>query len=670
MRLRRLTPVLAGVLLTPLFVILPTDLTVATPAPTPVQGAQAESTMVDVSHPEASSAAALSSGEVSSARQQVAADTAGTKALPASGVEVLKATAPMTVSPKLAAVAVTWAKGSGGHAAVQLRTKKDGRWGTWENIEVDTSVGPDAGKNPKGASAREGSELYMVTGATEVQGRVLGTAGHEPVDPKLTVIDPGQSDADATVGAAQAGAAQAVTARPNIYTRAQWGADESWRTGTPESNTPRGIVIHHTADSNDYTAADVPGMLRAMYRYATKTLGWDDIAYNFIIDRYGRIWQGRAWLYPEQPVWPAATLSNNDRTIGVSLLGNYDSERLSSAARTSLDQLLAWEVSLRGINPKGTMQLFNNKSDQYETMGTITGHRDTYYTACPGANMYPLIPTIRNEVSALAGSSWTSAPAPATSSVFRDFDGMGDTDVLMYDAQGRLNLSSPDGKGDMTTPEIVGGPGWGQFDVVTVAGDWNGDGSPDVLARNASTGDLWLYPGNGKGGFGTSKRIGNGWGDMQTLVAPGDWNGDGLPDLIATNRTNWNMYFYSGDGKGGFSQVAMQIGHGWGAIKSFAAVGSWNGDGRPSLIGMTFSGLGIVYTGTGKGGFAAQADQPGDWSGYQVLAGVQNAKGDQKAGVLAVSSSGDASFGTRASNGTVRWSSVGESFADYKVYGG
>ena len=671
MRLRRLTPVLAGVLLTPLFVVLPVDLTTAAPTPKPVQGGQSDTTMVDAARPEAATAASLSSGELADARRKVTADTLGAKSLPAAGVQVLRATAPQVVNTKLSAVAVTWAKGTGGHAVVQIRSKRDGNWGAWENVDVDTSVGPDAKKNAKGAPTREGSELYMVTGATEVQGRVLGSAGQEPVDPKLTVIDPGASEADATAGATPAGAAHAVTARPAILTRAQWGADESWRTGTPESNTPRGIVIHHTADSNNYDQAAVPGMMRAMYRYATKTLGWDDIAYNFVIDRYGRIWQGRAWLYPEQPVFPAATLSNNDRGVGVSMLGNYDQERLSSSARSALVKLLAWKASLHGINPLGSTSWYNNKTDRYETMPTINGHRDTYYTACPGGNLYPLIPGIRREVAAVTGAvTGPTTPTPSVGAIFRDFDGRADTDILARNGEGRLMLSSPDGKGDMTEPEPIGGTGWQQFDVVTVAGDWNGDGTPDILARNATNGDLWLYPGNGTGGFKAARKIGNGWGDMQTIVAPGDWNGDGLPDIIATNRTNWNMYFYSGDGKGGFSQAGTKIGNGWGGIKSFAAVGSWAGDGRPSLIAMTFSGLGVVYTGTGKGGFYTQANQPGNWSDYQVLTGVSNAKGDGKAGVLGVRGDGSAAFGTRAADGTVAFQNIGQSFAGYSVFSG
>lgn len=661
MRLRRTIPLLGGALLAPLFVVLPTDMTLATP--TPVSGTESQVTLVDASRPEAAAAAKLSTAEVSEARRQVATDTAGAKSLPQDGVRVLKATAPQPVNQRLAAVAVTWTQGDADQVALQIRTKKNGNWGAWENLTVDNSAGPDPDKAPK--SGRKGSELYMVSGASEVQSRVLGKPGSAPVEPALTVIDPGKSDADAAPATSRPGSAHAVTPRPNIYTRAQWGADESWRTGRPESNNPRGIVIHHTADTNNYSADMVPGMMRSMYRYATKTLGWDDIAYNFVIDRWGRIWQGRAWLYPDQPVFPAAQLSNNDRGVGISMLGNYEQEVLSSAARSSLVKLLAWKSSLHGINPLGSATWFNNKSGRYETMPAINGHRDHYYTACPGANLYPLIPGIRREVAALVGNS-----SSAASTVFRDFDGMGDSDILGRNASGQLTLSSPDGAGSMTAMERIGGGGWQGFDVVTVVGDWNGDGNADIIARHAATADLILYPGDGKGSFLAPSRIGVGWGQMQTLVAPGDWDGDGKPDIIATNRTNWDMYFYGGDGRGGFSRAGVRIGYSWGAIKSFAGVGSWNGDGKPALAAVTVDGLGVMYYGDGRGGFASQVNQPGNWAAYGTLTGVSNAYGDKRAGVLAVSPEGATQFGVRGADGKVAWKPTPRSFAGYYVYGG
>ncbi|GAB77456.1 Repeat domain-containing protein [Austwickia chelonae] len=673
MWLRRLTPLIGGVLCAPLFVVLPMELTVATPSPHPVQGAESESAMVDPAP--AASPPRVSAQELNEARGQLSTDSAGAKDLPGTGVSVLKTTGPTTANPQLAAVAVTWERGSADRSVPQIRTKKSGSWGAWETMTVDDGTGPDANRSGPKAKSRQGSELYMVSGATEVQARIIGTPGKAPNDARLTVIDPGRSEADETVGTAQVGAANAVAPRPNIYTRAQWGADESWRTGTPENNNPRGIVIHHTADTNNYTAAMVPGMLRSMYRYATKTLGWDDIAYNFIIDRWGRIWQGRAWLYPEQPVFPAAHLSNNDRAVGVSMLGNYESEVLSSAARNSLVSLMAWKASLHGINPSGSLMMFNNKSGRNEWMPTINSHRDHYYTACPGANLYPLVPAIRREVIARVsassgGGGGTGQPVKPATSVFRDFDGMSDSDILGRDAQSRLTLSSPNGKGDMTAMELIGGPGWGSFDMVSIVGDWDGDGALDVVARHPRTADLWLYPGNGQGGFLTPRVIGRGWNDMQTIVAPGDWDGDGKPDLIGTNRVNGNMYFYGGNGRGGFAKASVAIGHGWGGIKSFAGVGNWKGDGRPALAGVTFNGLGVLYYGSGKGTFAGQENQPGSWGSFSSLVGISNAYGDKKAGILGVAPDGKASFGTRSADGTVSWKGINRSYAGYHVYAG
>ena len=80
--------------------------------------------------------------------------------------------------------------------------------------------------------------------------------------------------------------------------------------------------------------------------------------------------------------------------------------------------------------------------------------------------------------------------------------------------------------------------------------------------------------------------------------------------------------------------------------------------------------MGVVYTGSGKGGFVNQVNQPGDWRGYQVLTGISNAYGDMKAGVLGVGPNGEASFGTRAGDGTVSWRRIGQSFAGYTVFGG
>ena len=87
------------------------------------------------------------------------------------------------------------------------------------------------------------------------------------------------------------GSAHAQTATPAIVTRAQWGADESWRRAAPDYAAVKMAFVHHTAGGNTYTAAQAPAVMRALYHYHVKSCGFNDIGYNFLIDRYGKIYE-------------------------------------------------------------------------------------------------------------------------------------------------------------------------------------------------------------------------------------------------------------------------------------------------------------------------------------------------------------------------------------------
>jgi peptidoglycan/xylan/chitin deacetylase (PgdA/CDA1 family) len=111
-----------------------------------------------------------------------------------------------------------------------------------------------------------------------------------------------------------------------------------------------------------------------------------------------------------------------------------------------------------------------------------------------------------------------------------------------------------DGSGRVTAPTTAG-----------VGNDWNGDGAADLVAREHATGYLWLYPGNGRGGFLTRTQIGRGWQAMDAIVGAGDFNGDGKPDLIAREHATGYLWLYPGNGRGGFL-TRTQIGRGWQAM--------------------------------------------------------------------------------------------------------
>ena len=89
-------------------------------------------------------------------------------------------------------------------------------------------------------------------------------------------------------------------------------------------------------------------------------------------------------------------------------------------------------------------------------------------------------------------------------------------------------------------------------DALETPGDLNGDGRPDVLARERATGYLWLYPGNGRGGWLPRVRVGTGWDIFTAIVGPGDLTGDQRPDVLARERSTGYLWLYPGNGRGGW----------------------------------------------------------------------------------------------------------------------
>ena len=116
-------------------------------------------------------------------------------------------------------------------------------------------------------------------------------------------------------------------------------------------------------------------------------------------------------------------------------------------------------------------------------------------------------------------------------------------------------------------PQI--GSGWQTRDQISV-GDWDGDGRHDLVAREPANGNLWLYSGNGAGGFAGQRIIGSGWGAFTALVGPGDFSGDGPHDILA-RRSNGDLFLYPGNGRGGFGSSYPQIGAGWAGLRIASA---------------------------------------------------------------------------------------------------
>ena len=202
----------------------------------------------------------------------------------------------------------------------------------------------------------------------------------------------------------------------------------------------------------------------------------------------------------------------------------------------------------------------------------------------------------------------------------RDLDGNGLADLVAADPAGvlyRYPATSTGGVG----PRVVIGRGWQARDLITMAGDWDGTGAAqDIIAREPSTGNLWLYSGNGHGGLLAGRVIGHGWQVMSALFSPGDWNGDGNVDLLARRRTDGALLLYPGNGTGGFG-TARQIGSGWNAITGFAATGSFTGR-LTDFLARTADGTIYEYVGDGHGGFFSIRPVAQYWQLYTAMTGV------------------------------------------------
>jgi hypothetical protein len=300
----------------------------------------------------------------------------------------------------------TWRAGARTPPRILVRYRTAGRWSLWLpapllHDEPDRTSGEGNGKT--------GTGLVLCPSLGQpADGLQVQVNGALPPELSITLIHADRLAGDARVAAEASRSSARVAARadttavsaPTIYSRAQWGANESWRDGSPRYNdTILQAHIHHSASGNGYAQADVPALIRSFYKYHTKSLGWSDIAYNFLVDSYGTIWEGR-YGGVDQAVRGAHTLGFNASSTGFCVIGNLDQVAPTQATLNSLAALAAWKLSMYGRDPQGWTQVVSEGSDKFPSGRTVTlpvidGHRDTNDTACPGGNLYAQLPSLR-----------------------------------------------------------------------------------------------------------------------------------------------------------------------------------------------------------------------------------------------------------------------------------
>ncbi|MGH3350070.1 MAG: peptidoglycan recognition protein family protein [Nocardioides sp.] len=295
---------------------------------------------------------------------------------------------------------------------VEVRVRKSDEWRKWQVMPLQEDL-PDGAESlvaARGKAKRRGTQPVWTGRASGVQVRVKGA---QPKDLLLTLINTGPQEdvkepeeqaADDDLGYGASGRTARKKPRwapqPAIFSRKQWGANNSWRNGRPEFNSSlKQVHIHHTATSNNYARGDVPGIIRGIYSYHTRSLGWFDIAYNFLIDKYGRAWEGRSGGV-NRLVKGAHTLGFNHQSMGIALIGSFENVRPSDDALIKTERMAAWKLDMAGRDERGKLVTISKGSDRFPPgrrvrVWVIDGHFHTNETSCPGAQLAKWLPWIR-----------------------------------------------------------------------------------------------------------------------------------------------------------------------------------------------------------------------------------------------------------------------------------
>lgn len=309
-------------------------------------------------------------------------------------------TAEREVSP-FRVIGLSWAGSAVVEAKVRIRTS--GSWSEWITLpESDGAPDPSA---PESTRMRSSTAPFVVGSSDGVQVRIDRRSPHS-ADLRLTLVDPGTSDADdLPIDVGTLPSASAAGTAPAYYTRAQWGADESLRRADPYYGDVRAVVIHHTAGTNSYAAAEVPAIIRGIYAYHVKVQGWNDIGYNALVDRFGRLWEGRAGGL-NKPVSAAHTYGFNGVTAGVSGIGDFSTVTPPQALLDGYTRYAAWKLSLHHLDPATSVSLTRSDGAVVTTVSRVPGHRDLYATSCPGDRDYAQLPSLRTRIKTAQGTEF------------------------------------------------------------------------------------------------------------------------------------------------------------------------------------------------------------------------------------------------------------------------
>jgi hypothetical protein len=271
-------------------------------------------------------------------------------------------------TPRFNLVGLHW-RGSG---AVFFRTRSlAGRWSRWRDAEAE-NLGRGGWRlsDPFWAGASDGIQYRRV-------GEIRRLRAH-------FVWSPAEAAPLRTLS---------LAGSPLIIPRSSWGANELIKRAAPRyADRLAFAVVHHTAGSNSYTRQQSAAIVRAIQVYHVKANGWNDLGYNFLVDKYGQVFEGRAGGV-DRNVIGAHAEGFNTGSAGVSVLGNYQGRPLPAAAEAALAKVLAWRLDVAHVDPTSTLDWISTGNPRFRSgvpvaLRAIVGHRDVGFTQCPGSGVF------------------------------------------------------------------------------------------------------------------------------------------------------------------------------------------------------------------------------------------------------------------------------------------
>ena len=307
-------------------------------------------------------------------------------------------------------VGLTWS-GERDIVAYVRAQREDGSWSEWYQMDPAANTGDEA----QAAEGKQGTDPIYVERTNRIQvstgnvdlledGRTESDAPTTANDLEAVFIDGGEGTVAGDINPV---AESYAAGMPQVVSRAAWGARSA--TQEPYYTEPtKAITVHHTAGSNNYSEAEAPGIVRGIQAYHMG-MGWGDIGYNALVDKYGNIYEGRAGGLDRGPMG-AHVGSFNDNTWGISMLGNYEAAQPTPDSIKAMGDMIGWKSAQAGINPLGNTQLTASgyysgskfAAGQTATFPTINAHRDFHYNSCPGQYLYNQMGAIRTAAAAKA----------------------------------------------------------------------------------------------------------------------------------------------------------------------------------------------------------------------------------------------------------------------------